>query len=283
MRPRKDTGVLFPHAPMWDGPFIRPVNCGFSHMTEKNNVLEDHKLSALESIVSWRVVTRGTGICQLGRERWKLPVGHVLCYREPINLKVRGLPDSLPWDYLWINFSGAAAQSILDHVLYKYGRMHPLPLNCETVRVASRFIALVQKNPDRSAFEWSQLSYAFLMTWLSDARRYVTPLRIRADRPPVGQPLNMLPHRVKQFAAAVGYSRAHLSRKLTDHWKQPPGKLLRELRLDHAAKLLRNGNLNITEIAQQSGYSCSQAFGRAFAARFRVTPTAYRHRARGLV
>ena len=52
---------------------------------------------------------------------------------------------------------------------------------------------------------------------------------------------------------------------------------LEKTRLDHASTLLKNKNLNITEIAEMVGYNSAQSFRRAFKRLFGVSPTDVRN------
>ena len=79
----------------------------------------------------------------------------------------------------------------------------------------------------------------------------------------------------KNFAAEMGYSRAYLTRKLTQQWSRSPGLILREVRLLEAAKQLRTTRLSVNEVATKVGYSTAVGFCRAFKRTFGETPHAY--------
>ena len=48
------------------------------------------------------------------------------------------------------------------------------------------------------------------------------------------------------------------------------------LRVKEAARLLRDSDLSITEIAFQAGFSCTRTFNRAFQKQFGLSPREYR-------
>ena len=80
----------------------------------------------------------------------------------------------------------------------------------------------------------------------------------------------------KSIAKQFGYSSEHFCRKFKDETKLTPMNYLKIHRLENSAKLLKNGNLNIREIALKCGFDDSNYFTRCFKAHFGVPPTKYR-------
>ena len=98
----------------------------------------------------------------------------------------------------------------------------------------------------------------------------------------VGRAIEFLaatPHRpvgLDEVAAVAGVDRAHLARTFRARFGRTAGEVHRDLRLDHAARLLAGPGARIGAAARAAGF-CDQAhLGRCFAARFGVTPGAYR-------
>ncbi|MFQ5651337.1 MAG: two-component regulator propeller domain-containing protein [bacterium] len=81
---------------------------------------------------------------------------------------------------------------------------------------------------------------------------------------------------VEKLAATVHMSEPQLNRKLNALIGQPPGQLLRSLRLQRAADLLEQNAGNVAEIAYQVGFSDQANFTRSFKKQFGVSPSAYR-------
>ena len=88
--------------------------------------------------------------------------------------------------------------------------------------------------------------------------------------------ISYAPRSVKNFATEMGYSRAYLTRKLSQQWHRPPGKVLREVRLQDAASLLRTTRMSIAEVSAKVGYATSASFCRAFSTHFKQSPRQYR-------
>jgi AraC-like DNA-binding protein len=83
---------------------------------------------------------------------------------------------------------------------------------------------------------------------------------------------------VEELAASVHMSRSQLHRKLTALLGLSPGALIRAMRLQRAADLIRSGSLQLGQIAYATGFSDQANFSRSFKKHFGCTPSAYRDR-----
>lgn len=81
---------------------------------------------------------------------------------------------------------------------------------------------------------------------------------------------------VAAMAEAVATSRSGLNRKLKSILGVTPLDLLREARIKRACQLLGKGNLNISEVAYQCGFSDPKYFSRCFKQTMGVSPTEYK-------
>jgi signal transduction histidine kinase/AraC-like DNA-binding protein/CheY-like chemotaxis protein len=81
---------------------------------------------------------------------------------------------------------------------------------------------------------------------------------------------------VEQLAREVAMSRSQLYRRLKDEAGVSPSDLLRLVRLEEAAKLLRAGESNVSEVAFAVGFNSLAHFSRSFRARFGVSPSELR-------
>ncbi|MCB0854187.1 MAG: helix-turn-helix transcriptional regulator, partial [Bacteroidetes bacterium] len=73
----------------------------------------------------------------------------------------------------------------------------------------------------------------------------------------------------------VGMSVSNLNRKLSALVDQTAGKLIRSMRLQRAADLLKQNAASISEIAYDMGFNSHTAFTRSFKQQFGVSPTEY--------
>ncbi len=78
--------------------------------------------------------------------------------------------------------------------------------------------------------------------------------------------------------AMLKISRWHLMSKVKSLVGMTPTEFIRETRLAHAAKLIDEGKLSMTQITYMIGMSDSRYFSRCFKQKYGVTPTEYKNR-----
>lgn len=83
---------------------------------------------------------------------------------------------------------------------------------------------------------------------------------------------------VHDLARMAHCSPEHLSRSFRRHLDTTPSEYLNELRLNRAAMLLKNSNLEIREICDESGFRNLNYFHRLFKKRYGRSPRQYRGR-----
>ncbi len=81
---------------------------------------------------------------------------------------------------------------------------------------------------------------------------------------------------VEQLAKYIGMSVSQLNRKLNALVNQPAGQLIRSLRLQRAADLLKQNTGNVAEICYKVGFNDQAYFSRAFKKQFGVSPSEYK-------
>jgi AraC-like DNA-binding protein len=80
---------------------------------------------------------------------------------------------------------------------------------------------------------------------------------------------------VEMLSREVGISRVHLHRKLKELTNQSTRDLIRNIRLQQAAKLLTEKQMNITEVAFSTGFANIGHFSNAFKDFFGMPPSQY--------
>ena len=71
-------------------------------------------------------------------------------------------------------------------------------------------------------------------------------------------------------------SRSTLYRKISSLTGEKPTEFVRNIRLKHAARLIKSGQYTITEVGYMSGFSSQSYFSRCFKEYFGVSATAYK-------
>ncbi len=78
--------------------------------------------------------------------------------------------------------------------------------------------------------------------------------------------------RIDSFSKNVGMSRVQFYRKIKSITGKTPSTLILEIKMNTAADLVKNTDLNVNEIAFKIGFNDSSYFGKCFKAYFGVTP-----------
>ncbi len=84
------------------------------------------------------------------------------------------------------------------------------------------------------------------------------------------------PHTLESVARAAGMSRSAFSEHFSQTFGRTAMELLREIRLDRGAELLRTTDLTVGRVAERIGLSSRSYFSRAFRARFGIDPAGFR-------
>ena len=80
---------------------------------------------------------------------------------------------------------------------------------------------------------------------------------------------------VEDLAKEVGLSRTHLQRKMKEQTGLNVAEFIRNIRLEQAARLLREQKLNVSQVAYSVGFSNLAHFSTVFKKHFGLTPTEY--------
>lgn len=94
---------------------------------------------------------------------------------------------------------------------------------------------------------------------------------IRYIRRHINEPLDR-----ERLADVAGFSVPHFHRIFRAHVGESAISYIRRLRLERAARKLRMGAVDITEVALAAGYDSHAAFGKAFKQQFGLSPSEFR-------
>jgi AraC-like DNA-binding protein len=83
-------------------------------------------------------------------------------------------------------------------------------------------------------------------------------------------------HSVETLASTAGLSRSAFMTRFSDTFGESPMALLRQVRMRHAATLLKANRLSIDQIASAVGYTNRSSFSRVFRSSFDNDPSDYR-------
>jgi AraC family transcriptional regulator len=94
---------------------------------------------------------------------------------------------------------------------------------------------------------------------------------IQYIRQHIHEPINR-----ETLAAVAGFSVPHFHRVFTAQVGESAISYVRRLRLERAARKLRMGAVDITEVALAAGYDSHAAFSKAFKQQFGLSPSEFR-------
>jgi signal transduction histidine kinase/DNA-binding response OmpR family regulator len=80
---------------------------------------------------------------------------------------------------------------------------------------------------------------------------------------------------LSRFSQELGMSERNLQLKLKSITNQSPIEFIRTIRLNQAAELLKEGKLNVSQIAYEVGFNTTSYFTKCFKIQFGMTPTEY--------
>jgi AraC-like DNA-binding protein len=84
------------------------------------------------------------------------------------------------------------------------------------------------------------------------------------------------PHTTLSLARAVGLSTSHLRRRFKAAFGRTPRAYLERVRMEEAARLIKEGNLSIKEVARRVGYCDANNFSTAFKRFYGSSPQSHR-------
>ena len=278
------THLPFENVRTWQVPF--EVNQPFAALPYPSVIVEEHQHSAsyrqdgrVRKITGGQIsiTLSGRGAISIAGEVHALAPGKAflhnhadpdICYFYP--------PDGTePWRTLWVAFGGSAAENAIEEINRRYGYLFDVPENSPLRRKLMDF-----RNYHGELQIISPLSGAKLVFDL------LSMLCAPGEESLRQSPRAMLVHRVQSRIAAsppreirigdlaedFNLSREHLSRIFREETGMPLQEYILDRRLQIAADLLRQTQLQVKEVAFRSGWSNYSIFARIFRQRFGCTP-----------
>ncbi len=86
---------------------------------------------------------------------------------------------------------------------------------------------------------------------------------------------------VESIAALTGISRIHVNRKLRAEGAPAPSAIIKEVRMKHAARLIRQGKMGISQISSVCGFRTPSYFATAFKEFYGVSPSEFTEEQQG--
>lgn len=195
----------------------------------------------------------------------------------------------------------ASTQLICGHLTFRENADHPMlralpnyllttaseraenPWLDDVLRLVSRQMFSGHVGSDASVKRLSEVMFIEILRIAIEDQRDIKPILKGFHDPHVGKALSLL-HKtpaahwtVKSLAKEVGMSRSSFADKFAELIGQGPMSYLSDWRLQKALFLLDESNIPVQQVAERIGYQSPAAFTRAFAGKFGLSPSQYRH------
>ena len=216
-----------------------------SNGQEALNMISEHDIDLIVSDVMMPVID-GITLCR--RIKQDINTSHImvilLTARTAIESKIEGLRAGAD-DYLPKPFNMEMLQLRISHLLELQRQRNQEFMKGENVEVEAVTLNEIDQKFLRSAVE------------------------------AIERNLHNEEYDIDALAADVCLSRSTLYRKLHSLTGQKPSLFIRAIRLKHAARMIKEGRYNLTEISSLCGFSSPSYFSRCFKAQYGVPPGSY--------
>ena len=259
---------------------VKFINCGHASVHNTRYFWDGTKRGDSNSmpLAIWQYTVSGCGAIDIDGKTTFLKPGMAFLVTVP-DKHIYYLPESSShWEFLYLTGSGFALTELTCSMQQKFGKiLHHLPQS-PVVQKTLEMIREYQEKPLPDCCKASAMAYDMWMLLYqelnSSAKAGGSPL-LTAAAGYLRKNLLKTPCDVTELAAALGYSRAHFTRKFTAECGMPPGKFLLDWRLRMAARILSTEHSQIKSVAWQTGFSDVSHFCRVFKQKYGISPKSF--------
>jgi AraC-like DNA-binding protein len=205
------------------------------------------------------------------------PAGPSLIVCDPRTPLIHGLPRGA-WRRSWLRFGGTEVRSILDECGVPLRRVLTFDSHEENEhRLLEIYDELTHPRGanDQTLFDLFRIWMRSVARGSSTGAAVRVPAAFRVARSLIEERWQE-PFSLSEIAEACHISRSYLCKGFRKYYGTSPASHMIDLKLAHAKELLRDVDLNITEVADECGFSDIFYFSRTFKKRVGVSPKAYR-------
>ncbi|MBU0477425.1 AraC family transcriptional regulator [bacterium] len=221
----------------------------------------------------------GKGLYEDPIGSFSVPTEHAMLLSVPEEHRYRFPGGKIPWEFIWIAFTGECAHKIWNSIREKFGSIVYFPKTSDPIKILYNIHEKYQKHRIFNRYTSSELVYQLLMSVL----RFLNEPSVRkSQKMAINNAAGFIaehymePIGVEQIAARFDYSREHFSRIFKKYCGISPFEYLQKNRIQEAIYLLRTGTLSVKEIAKKAGFDSASYFCRVFRKTIRISPAQYR-------
>lgn len=219
----------------------------------------------------------GAGFFEDAQGRQLVPVGRAMLFTHDEASRYGYPPESQrTYRLRYAAFRLAALRPLFEGLRTEFGPVVRMAPDGEASSVLQELLRRFRTRSFRDRFQETELLHQLLVALYREqvaATRTHDPIEFGHHllRDNFRSALNL-----KEIAARCGVSREHFNRAFARRYGEPPGALLRRLRLEQAGRMLRATQTPVQEVALACGFADANTFCRAFRLRFGTTPGAAR-------
>ncbi len=222
-------------------------------------------------------VLRGRGYFEMGGKRHLVTSGQSFIIYP--NTTVNYYPDKDdPWDYIWVNFTGAEVEKLLKYTSFSVKKpVTPPELSGKTEKaffgVYENFKNISPAGVCRSIAELRNIIASYMEFYPSknsEISEHTAPIEY-IEKNCLSQSFSL-----NNTAKRFGLSRISLYRHFKKEMGISPKEHINLVKTQRACDLLKNTDLSVKEISYSLGFSEQLYFSRFFKAETGLSPTRYR-------
>lgn len=220
----------------------------------------------------------GAGFFEDRSGRRLVEAGHAMLFthEEPSSYGYPPEAAGRPYRLRFVSFRLGALAPWFARLRAEFGPILRMPSEGEASAVLQELIRRFRARDFRDRFQESEFLHRLLVALYREqvaAAQTRDPIEFGYHylRDNFRSPLNL-----KELAERCGVSREHFIRAFGKRYGEPPGEMLRRLRLEQAHRMLRATLMPVRDVAPACGFADANSFCRAYRLRYGTTPGAAR-------
>ena len=219
----------------------------------------------------------GAGFFEDTGGRRLVPAGQAMLFTHD-EASCYGYPPEVtaPYRLRFVSFRLLGLHAWFDRLRAEFGAVVRMPFDGEASAVLDEIMRRFRERGFRDRFQETELLHQLLVAL------YREQVAATQTQDPVEYGHHFLrdnfrsPVNLKEVAKRCGVSREHFIRAFGKRYGEPPGELLRRLRLEQAQRMLGATQLAVQDVALACGFADANSFCRAYKTRYSTTPGATR-------
>lgn len=208
----------------------------------------------------------GAGFFEDAAGRRLVPVEHAMVFSHREDSRYGFPPEANePYRLRFVAFRAApSVRPVFDALRAEFGPVLRMPEGCEATAVFEEILAHLRGRSFRDRLHEAELIHRLLVALYREqvaGTRWTDPIEFGHHylRDHFRSPINL-----KTVVARCGVTREHFIRRFAERFGEPPGALLRRLRLEYARSMLVATTIPVEDVALACGFAGSNAFCRAY-------------------